>query len=278
MNTKVLLTVTMSVFTVFPAMAEDSKTKSLSELDRLQIAVQRICPVSGERLGAMGDPIKVKVGDQIAFLCCEACQNSKIDGKHWRDIEARLVQAQGKCPIMGKPVDGEMESTVVKGRKLYVCCPPCIDKIKADPATSLQKLTKSYAAFLQEEQRVEGDRLHAQAQGICPVSGKPLGTMGEPVKVKVGAKEHAFLCSKDCVGKKLSAERWKIVQTNLAKAQRICPVMYNPIDASMESTVVNGRKIFVCCPPCIEKIEAEPARYIAQLNEQIANAKKSGTE
>ena len=44
----------------------------------------------------------------------------------------------------------------------------------------------------------------------------------------------------------------------------------------MKSTVVNGRKIFVCCPPCIAKIEADPATYVAKLDAQIAKTTHVG--
>jgi len=116
--------------------------------------------------------------------------------------------------------------------------------------------------------------VHATAQVICPVTGQKLGSMGAPVKVKFGEKEIGFLCCKGCVGKQMDAEHWKTIQANLAKAQGVCPVMEEPVDSSMKSTVVNGRKIFVCCPPCIEKIEAAPAAYVAKLDSQIANGGK----
>ena len=41
-------------------------------------------------------------------------------------------------------------------------------------------------------------------QNICPVSGKPLGSMGQPIKVMIGDKS-VFLCCKGCV-KKIKAE------------------------------------------------------------------------
>ena len=47
-------------------------------------------------------------------------------------------------------------------------------------------------------------------------------------------------------------------------------MMGKPVDANMKSTVVNGRKIFVCCPPCIKKINADPAKYLAKIDSQIA--------
>ena len=95
------------------------------------------------------------------------------------------------------------------------------------------------------------------------------------MKVKFGENEIGFLCCKGCVGKKMNADYWKMIQTNLAKAQGVCPVMEQPVDSSMESTVVNGRKIFVCCPPCIKKIDAEPVKFVAILDSQIENGGKA---
>lgn len=174
---------------------------------------------------------------------------------------------------MGKPVDASMESTVVEGQRIYVCCPPCIEKIQADTASALEKLNSAYHKVAMESMQEKNDELQIAAQAICPVSGKELGSMGKPVKVRVGEEETAFLCCKGCVGQKIDAELWAKVQENLAKAQATCPVMGKPVDASMKSTVVNGRKVFVCCPPCIEKIQAEPITYMTKVNAQVeANA------
>ncbi len=194
---------------------QQKNNSTLTENDHLQIAVRKICPVSGGELGSMGEPIKVKVGEQIAYLCCKSCQGKQIDKNHWESIQNRLAAAQAICPIMEKPVDATMKSTVVNGRQVFVCCPPCIPKIQADIKGSLAKVNASYVSYVARERQAKSDQLHAAAQGICPV-------MGEAV------------------------------------------------DASMKSTVVNGRKIFVCCPPCIEKIKADPAGYVAKLDAQIA--------
>jgi hypothetical protein len=43
----------------------------------------------------------------------------------------------------------------------------------------------------------------------------------------------------------------------------------------MKSTVVDGRKIFVCCPPCIEKIEADPSSFVLKVDMQVAEASQS---
>lgn len=256
---------------------ETEQQPNLTDNDRLQIAVQKICPVSGGELGSMGEPVKVKVGQQVAYLCCKGCQGKKLDAKHWATIQKRIAVAQGICPIMEKPVDATMKSTVVNGQQVFVCCPPCIPKIEADIEGSLKKVNSYYTAFIAKERQAASDKIHASAQGICPVTGKELDSMGEPVKVKVG-EEVAFLCCKGCVGQKIKAEHWKTIQTNLATAQKICPVMEQPVDATMKSTVVNGRKIFVCCPPCIPKIQADPLKFIDKLNAQITKTESTQNE
>ena len=39
---------------------------------------QVLCPISSERLGSMGVPIKVEVQGRPVFLCCKACQKSAL--------------------------------------------------------------------------------------------------------------------------------------------------------------------------------------------------------
>ena len=51
--------------------------KGLAELspeDRAAAIKQGVCPVSGERLGSMGKPMKVTVKGQTVFLCCPGCE------------------------------------------------------------------------------------------------------------------------------------------------------------------------------------------------------------
>ena len=52
---------------------EDSGLKELSEADRKAAEKQKTCPVSGEKLGSMGKPCKVKINGRTFFLCCEGC-------------------------------------------------------------------------------------------------------------------------------------------------------------------------------------------------------------
>lgn len=118
--------------------------------DQLRIAAQQICPVSGQKLGAHGKPIKVKVGKESVYLCCKGCLKTKVNPKHWSTIHANYAKAQGECPVMKKQLPQKPKWTIVDGRIVYVCCPPCTKKIDADPQTFLSKVDALYAANLQK--------------------------------------------------------------------------------------------------------------------------------
>ena len=52
--------------------------KGLAELspeDRALAESQKVCPVSGEPLGAMGAPVKLDVKGHPVFICCEGCKD-----------------------------------------------------------------------------------------------------------------------------------------------------------------------------------------------------------
>jgi hypothetical protein len=121
--------------------------------DQLAIAVQQICPVSGEKLGSAGEPIRVTIGEkkQTVFLCSEECKKGKLDPEHWKTIHKNIAQAQGLCPIMKKALPQGAKWTVVQGRLIYVCCPPCIAKIEAEPEVNLDLIAKQYRQWLQSQ-------------------------------------------------------------------------------------------------------------------------------
>lgn len=56
---------------------------------------------------------------------------------------AGFVFAEGKaqttCPVMGGKIN-KTQYADVKGHRIYVCCPGCIGKIKADPDKYIEKM------------------------------------------------------------------------------------------------------------------------------------------
>jgi Cu(I)/Ag(I) efflux system membrane fusion protein len=65
--------------------------------------------------------------------------------------------------------------------------------------------------------------------------------------------------------KKKSAESAKEAVTAAAVEQTMCPVMDgNKIDKNVFFEY-KGKKVYFCCPACIEKFKAEPEKYVAKL-------------
>jgi hypothetical protein len=126
-----------------------SVAQEVSKTEQIRIAVQQICPVSGRKLGAHGKPVPVKVGEEVVYLCCQGCVGSKVDPQHWQTIHANFARAQGICPIMKKKLPATPKWTIVEGRIVYVCCPPCTDKVTANPKQHLKTVDELYVAHLQ---------------------------------------------------------------------------------------------------------------------------------
>ena len=49
-----------------------------------------------------------------------------------------------------------------------------------------------------------------------------------------------------------------------AIAQKTCPIMGNPINKKI-FIEHNGKKVYFCCPDCIDKFKADPEKYVTTL-------------
>ena len=116
-------------------------------------------------------------------------------------------------------------------------------------------------------------------QKICPVSGKPLGSMGDPVAVDVNG-QRVFVCCGGCVSAvksdpaKYAAGRPQITVATSTAAdaaaiarQKVCPVMDEPLGGmgTPIKVTVGDKPIYLCCKGCIKKVQAEPAKYLAMV-------------
>lgn len=140
------------LLTLAAAVRAEGPADPLSARDQHKIAAQKICPVTGKQLGSMGAPLKVKIGKEELFLCCNSCTKGQVSREHWASVHANLAEAQGKCPVMGHGLPKNPKWTIVEGQIVYVCCPPCTKKIEAEPKPYLAKLDKLYAESQKKEQ------------------------------------------------------------------------------------------------------------------------------
>ncbi len=117
--------------------ADDAKESK--SIDALLMKAQKICPVSGDAFDH-GEASKTTIDGAVIYLCCDDCKGKQPNQDHLAKITANMIAAQQRCPVMGKALPKNAASVVVEGRRVFVCCKPCIKKVQADPKTYLAKV------------------------------------------------------------------------------------------------------------------------------------------
>lgn len=155
------------------------------------------CPVSGGKLGSMGDPIvKEYEGREIRFCCAGCPPKFEADpAKYLAKVDAAIVAEQkpfypldtcvvlgGKLGSMGEPIDH-----VYQNRLVRFCCKGCVGKFEAAPDKYLSKLDEA----IMEKQKAD------YPLDTCIASDEKLGSMGEPIDY-VLANRLLRLCCEEC--------------------------------------------------------------------------------
>lgn len=208
----------------------------IMEADRPLVERQRVCPVMDAALGEHGTPIKLLVGDQTLFVCCQGCVDEVrksprvyldkaaaatpdrgqtppmpvVSANYATQADDPAIRAQSTCPVMDQPLGGHGApiKVLIDGRPIFVCCKGCIEKVARDPGPYFEKLAKIAPTNRQgppQRQVVatwaaEADRANVQAQAVCPVMDQPLGDHGTPIKMQINDRS-VFVCCQGCVRK-----------------------------------------------------------------------------
>jgi hypothetical protein len=93
------------------------------------------CMVSGEKLGSMGDPINLVVGNRLVKICCAGCEKTvrANPAKYIDQLNKAAADAQRAsypletCPVSGEKLGsmGEPVEVVYAGRLMKLCCGGC---------------------------------------------------------------------------------------------------------------------------------------------------------
>lgn len=136
------------------------------------------------------------------------------------------------------------------------------------PFTLAEALAITFIKAMQSDQKA------IAAQKVCKISGEELGSMGRPIKAMRGDAS-TFLCCAECE-KKLLADPDKYLAAALTAAkatradqgaiaaQKTCPVSGEDLGSmGTPIKVMRGdRSIFLCCPQCLKKVEADPDTFL----------------
>jgi len=132
--------------------------EKLSKDDREAVAEQGFCPIERDhRLGEVGQPVKLKLKDQVVFLCSEDCREAAeknpdktLAAKEEAEIKTAILklppddrkaaEAQRWCALSPDARLGSMGmpgKTVIKGHPVFVCCDGCIKPLLKEPDKTL---------------------------------------------------------------------------------------------------------------------------------------------
>ena len=225
----------------------------IAETDRPLIKRQRLCPVMNEELGAHGEVIKLVVGNQSLFVCCESCieEVQKHPHEYVRKVAAvsqpshvppkpqvsvlwaaptddSAIRAQRICPVMNEPLGGHGRpiKVVIDGRPIFVCCQGCVEEVVHNRNLYFRKVADATAS----------------RQAVPPGQQAP-------------ARENVS------VGYATAADRSAVL------AQGLCPVMKQPLGGhgTPIKISIDGRAVFVCCKGCVSKVEQNPDLYLSKV-------------
>lgn len=157
------------------------------------------CPISGAKLGAMGDPIiKTYEGREVRFCCAGCIDKFEANVKEgFAKIDKQMIKQQvhyyplDTCIISDqKLIDGEITDYVYNNRLVRFCCKGCKKDFNKDAAKYLKKIDNAIV----KKQRKN------YPLNTCVVAGGKLGEMGEPVEIIAGNRLVRFCCN-GCVAK-----------------------------------------------------------------------------
>ena len=126
------------------AVAGEGDGHHAKEAVKAKIIQQTTCPVMG---GKVNRDLYVDHDGKRVYVCCKGCVETvkRNPGKWIKKLESEgvtVAKVQTTCPVMGGKID-KKQYVDVKGKRLYVCCPGCSGKIKADPAPYIRKLEQA---------------------------------------------------------------------------------------------------------------------------------------
>ena len=241
-----------------------------------QIAQQKICPVTGAKLGSMGEPVRVQVKDQDIYICCAGCRSALESQPEQYLSRIQLVTDEGVLAVPDLAVIDTGNQQVV-----YVEREPGVFEgveVKLGP--------KSGGYFAVIDGLLPGDRVAAAGAFLVDAetrlnpaasaayfgaSGGPPGNQpssaGEPSPpnpMRPAASE-----------KEPSADDLKNItklpeaDQGLARSQRLCPVTNMPLGSMgvPPKILVNGEAVFLCCQGCAKRAQREADKTLEKVRQ-----------
>ncbi len=199
------------------------------------------------------------------------------------------------CPVGKEPIVESAGTIEYDGNTIGICCPKCGEQFLA-----WDKERKDMFVTLAIDHKEPGTDNNAEPKpaqanadspaipyilATCPISGEPLGSMGESISKVYDGREVSFCCSM-CIPK-FEADKtayFKQIDEQIITDQlpyypiQTCVISGEPLVEEGENIskniVFNNRLVRLCCNMCVRKFKADPAGYLTQLDKQTADAQR----
>lgn len=235
---------------------------------------------------------------QAAQSCCGTCGGSaKVKAKTPACTTPSCAKLKACCGTCGDPAKAKAcASGCTKPCAKGLVCPANLLKKAKALGLSLQQTTK--LEYIMAEARAKALAVLTPAQvRVLTQAGKACGSScAKPCCAKPKACCHSSGCGpKKACCPSSGCDQKKVCTTGCAKPkpcgpssscgqkkacgtggtkpcsadkvtekQKLCPVMGLPVNKKL-STTYQGKKVYLCCPSCVKKFNANPEKYVSQL-------------
>lgn len=117
-----------------------------------------VCPVSDQKLGAMGKPVVINYKGREVRFCCPACPKEfdKDPAKYLKKMDEQIIKKQkpayplATCVVSGDKLQhsemGDPVDYIYKNQLVRFCCSGCVKTFEKNPAPYLKKLADARTA------------------------------------------------------------------------------------------------------------------------------------
>jgi YHS domain-containing protein len=214
----------------------------------------------------------------------EQVKNGSSSAKPEIAKTVKQMKTQTTCPVTGEPINKSL-FVDYNGKRIYVCCADCIDKVKKDPEKYIKKLESLGQSVeeigdktAKENQRVNTDTtmgMHMKGMkmpGDKAVKTADTGywTCSMHPEIHQTTSGKCPVCGMNLVFKKSNTtpteKGMAAPVTKNLKPQTICPVMGGEIDKNIYLDF-EGKRIYFCCDGCKGTFKKDPEKYLKKIRD-----------
>lgn len=171
------------------------------------------------------------------------------------------------CIVSGDALGEDSPDFVVAGRRFRTCGDECRAKLEKEPTGFVEKLDAALIAA----------QLPQYPLTHCPITGKVLGAMGEPVRLILD-DTLVQLCCAGCAPS-AHARAAAIVERihdqayaaqRAGYARKTCVISDHELGPDAVDVMVGTRLVRLCCEDCIEDLAKSPQTALAALPPVVA--------